>query len=74
MRKSKISENHATKDPANIHEHHDHQHGGKCALKGVQHGDRVDQVFDGHLHRIQGRHLNEIEEDDVQVSMVREIK
>ena len=32
------------------HEHHDHQHGPDCGHKGIQHGDHVDYLHDGHLH------------------------
>lgn len=46
-------------DTCNIHSHHDHQHGEECGCKRVQHGDHVDYVHDGHLHRIHGNHVDE---------------
>jgi hypothetical protein len=46
-------------DPCNIHQHHDHQHGDTCGCKQVKHGDHVDYVHDGHLHRIHGNHVDE---------------
>ena len=50
-RKQSISE------PVAIHQHHDHQQGECCSPKEVKHGDRVDQVRDGHLHRIHDKRV-----------------
>ena len=35
-----------------VHENHDHQHGPDCEHTGVQHGDHVDYLHDGHLHHV----------------------
>lgn len=51
--------NTADEDCAHIHVHHDHQHGETCGCKSVKHGDHVDYVHDGHLHRIHGNHMDE---------------
>ena len=32
------------------HDHHDHKHGPNCGHTGIQHGDHVCYVHDGHLH------------------------
>ncbi len=32
------------------HTHHDHTHGAGCGHTGIQHGDHVDYLHDGHLH------------------------
>jgi hypothetical protein len=34
------------------HAHHDHKHGPNCGHTGVQHGDHVDYLHDGHLHHM----------------------
>ncbi len=43
----------------NIHPAHEHQHGETCGCKSVRHGDHIDYVHDGHLHRIHGNHVDE---------------
>lgn len=34
------------------HANHDHAHGPNCGHTGIQHGDHVDYVHDGHLHHM----------------------
>ena len=47
--------------PCKPQPNHEHQHGATCGCKTVQHGDHVDYVHDGHLHRIHGNHVDECE-------------
>ena len=35
-----------------LHANHDHEHGPDCEHTGVQHGDHVDYLHDGHLHHV----------------------
>ncbi|MCG8649285.1 MAG: hypothetical protein MI861_05605 [Pirellulales bacterium] len=35
-----------------VHENHEHQHGPNCEHTGIQHGDHVDYLHDGHLHHM----------------------
>ena len=48
-------------DPCNIHQHHEHQHGEGCGHRAIKHGDHIDYVHDGHLHRLHGKHVDECE-------------
>lgn len=34
-----------------LHEKHPHHHGPDCGHTAIQHGDHVDYLHDGHLHR-----------------------
>ncbi|WFB85008.1 MULTISPECIES: hypothetical protein [Streptomyces] len=43
------------------HPGHDHVHGEGCGHVAVPHGDRVDYVHDGHLHREHQGHTDECE-------------
>jgi hypothetical protein len=36
---------------ADTHDHHPHKHGPGCGHMGIRHGEHVDYVHDGHLHR-----------------------
>jgi hypothetical protein len=36
-----------------------HEHGPNCGHEAVQHGDHVDYVVDGHLHRPHGDHCDD---------------
>ena len=56
-RKQSISE------PVAIRQHHDRQQGECYSPKEVKHGDRVDQVRDGHLHRIHDKRVDVKESD-----------
>jgi hypothetical protein len=42
-------------------EHHDvdHEHGPDCGHEAVSHGDHVDYVVGGHLHRPHGDHCDD---------------
>lgn len=42
-----------------IHENHEHQHGPGCGHLAIQHGDHVDYLHDGHLHRPHAGHTDE---------------
>lgn len=42
-----------------IHHKHDHQHGPNCGHTGIQHGDHIDYLHDGHLHHPHGDHVCE---------------
>jgi hypothetical protein len=42
-----------------IHDDHDHQHGTTCGHTAIRHGDHIDYVHDGHLHREHGAHVDE---------------
>ena len=61
MTDTKTARNNSVNDPCNIHSHHEHQHGDGCGHKAVKHGDHVDYIHDGHLHRIHGKHVDECE-------------
>ncbi|MCG8587635.1 MAG: hypothetical protein MI757_23265, partial [Pirellulales bacterium] len=37
---------------SDLHADHDHQHGPDCEHTGVQHGDHVDYLHDGHMHHV----------------------
>ncbi len=41
------------------HENHSHVHGPTCGHKAIQHGDHVDYLHDGHLHRSHEGHYDE---------------
>jgi flagellar basal body rod protein FlgF len=43
------------------HVDHDHVHGEGCGHVAIPHGDRVDYVHDGHLHRQHNGHYDECE-------------
>ncbi|WP_199829845.1 hypothetical protein [Streptomyces sp. MMG1121] len=47
-----------------VHAHHTHQHGLGCGHVAVPHGDHVDYVHDGHLHRAQEGRVDECEPSD----------
>jgi len=61
MTKQSAVRKNSVNDTCNIHEHHDHQHGETCGCKAIKHGDHIDYVHDGHLHRIHGNHVDECE-------------
>lgn len=37
---------------ADQHPNHAHKHGPNCGHTGIQHGDHVDYLHDGHLHHM----------------------
>ena len=41
------------------HASHSHQHGPNCGHTGIRHGDHVDYLHDGHLHRDHAGHVDE---------------
>ncbi len=41
------------------HASHNHQHTNGCGHTAVQHGDHVDYLHEGHLHRKDGQQYNE---------------
>ena len=41
------------------HETHDHQHASGCGHTAVRHGDHVDYLHEGHLHRHAGGQVGE---------------
>lgn len=41
------------------HGQHEHVHGPSCGHKAIKHGDHVDYVHDGHLHRASGADVHE---------------
>lgn len=41
------------------HGDHQHSHGTDCGHPAVRHGDHVDYLHDGHLHRPHGDHVDE---------------
>ena len=43
------------------HTEHQHEHGPDCGHVAVPHGDQVDYVHDGHLHREHAGHYDECE-------------
>ena len=49
-----------------LHADHDHQHGPDCEHTGIQHGDHVDYLHDGHLHHV--REDGQVEEHTLEVS------
>ncbi|TWT96584.1 hypothetical protein [Neorhodopirellula pilleata] len=51
---------------SNLHTHHDHQHGPDCEHTGVQHGDHVDYLHDGHMHHV--REDGQVEEHVLDVT------
>ena len=59
MTKQSAGRETSVNDTCNIHDHHEHQHGETCGCKTVKHGDHIDYVHDGHLHRIHGDHVDE---------------
>ena len=59
MTKASAGRENTESDSCNIHDHHDHQHGDTCGCKTVKHGDHIDYIHDGHLHRIHGNHVDE---------------
>ena len=61
MPKVSAERENSVSDHCNIHQHHDHQHGETCGCKTVKHGDHIDYIHDGHLHRIHGNHVDECE-------------
>jgi zinc transport system permease protein len=42
-----------------VPEEHGHEHGPDCGHAGVEHGDHVDYVHDGHRHAPHGAHYDE---------------
>ena len=61
MTNTKTNRDNSVNDPRKIHSHHEHQHGDSCGHKAVKHGDHIDYIHDGHLHRIHGKHVDECE-------------
>ena len=61
MPNTKTNRKNAVSDSCNIQAHHEHQHGETCGHKAIKHGDHIDYVHDGHLHRIHGKHVDECE-------------
>ncbi len=49
------------------HEPHSHHHAAGCGHTAIQHGDHVDYLHEGHLHRVHSDHVDEcsIPEDKV---------
>jgi hypothetical protein len=41
------------------HASHDHQHTANCGHTALQHGDHVDYLHEGHLHRADGQRYSE---------------
>jgi hypothetical protein len=43
------------------HEHkdHKHQHGTNCGHVQIKHGDHTDYIHDGHIHHVEGSHVDE---------------
>ena len=41
------------------HAGHSHRHSPGCGHKALQHGDHVDYLHDGHLHKAHGDHVDE---------------
>jgi hypothetical protein len=41
------------------HEPHAHQHTAGCGHTAIQHGDHVDYLHEGHLHRLHSNHVDE---------------
>lgn len=42
-----------------IHDDHAHVHGPGCGHTAIHHGEHVDYLHDGHLHRVHGDHVDE---------------
>jgi zinc transport system permease protein len=42
-----------------VGEPHRHQHGPGCGHVGIEHGDHVDYIHDGHRHAVHGGHYDE---------------
>ena len=53
---------------SDLHSNHDHKHGPDCEHTGIQHGDHVDYLHDGHLHHV--RADGQVEEHALEVSEV----
>ncbi len=49
-----------------LHANHDHEHSPDCEHTGIQHGDHVDYLHDGHLHHV--RADGQVEEHALEVS------
>lgn len=59
-----------------IHTHHDHIHNSNCGHTAIQHGDHIDYLHDGHLHRPCEDHYHEcnIEISDTNPAECNEIE
>jgi hypothetical protein len=53
----------STNDLPLMHSQSDHQSGDSCAKKTVKHGDKVDDVHDGKIHRI---HDKKVTSEEIQ--------
>ncbi len=51
---------------SDLHANHDHEHGPSCQHTGIQHGDHVDYLHDGHMHHV--RQDGQIEEHALEVN------